>query len=115
MSEEIQKVSYATIRKVLLEDGVPLDTIERFIAEYCFNPAIWAEFQRLTLRAIALGRTVGAKAIMERIRWEVEIEQGDKWKCNNNFTAYYARVFAVKYPQHADYFEFRQVKGLKAA
>lgn len=100
---------------VLIAQGVPLETAQAFLAWHRDNPAIWREFERLTLEAIAKGRKVGAKAVMERVRWEVEVERGGEWKCNNNYTAYYARMFGAKYPQHRDYFEYREVKGLKAA
>lgn len=80
------------------------------------NRGVWEAFERFALEAAATGRKhFGAKLIVERVRWECEIEQRGEFKCNNNFTAYLARLFVTKYPEHRDLFEFREVSGLKAA
>lgn len=111
----MKTLSYSDVRRGLQLQGVPERTVEEFIQHYAANPMIWRFFERFTLEAIIKGKTLGAKAIMERVRWEAEVEKGESWKCNNNFTAYFSRVFAMKYPEHAGYFEFREVNGLKAA
>jgi hypothetical protein len=99
-------------RAELLKDGVPLDTIEAFIDSFKQNPAVWRMFEKYTLDAIASGRKLGAKAVMERVRWESEIERNQEFKVSNNWTAYYARVFAIKHPAHRRYFDFKAVKGV---
>ena len=99
-------------RSALIAQGIDAVTVEKFLKWHKENPSVWEEFKRLTLEAIARGKKVGAKAVMERVRWEVEIEKGGDWKANNSYTAYFARAFAIKYPLHKDYFEFREVSGL---
>lgn len=73
------------------------------------NPEIWAMFEKLTLRLINSGvRHFGAKCIMENVRYNTALKtKGEQYKINNNYTAYYAREFASKYPQYADFFEIR--------
>ena len=69
------------------------------------NPGIYALFVKFTMLTIKAGKKhFGAKAIMERVRWET-MEQGKgMFKINNNYTAYYARLFEEKNPEHKGYF-----------
>ena len=92
--------------------GVPGKTIESFINKHKRDKYIWRLFEQYALKAAEKGKKLGAKAIMERVRWECEIEDSGEFKINNDYTAYYARVFAIAHPEYADFFEFRQVKGL---
>lgn len=66
---------------------------------------------------IANGRRVkvGAKLIFERMRWETLIETtqtygGKRRKLNNNYTAYYARMFHRDFPEIGPVFELRETK-----
>ena len=103
------------VRQKLMEQGVPEDTVDQFL-DYCRKyPDIWRHFERFALAAIAAGRQIGAKAIMERIRWEVEIEQKGTFKICNSYTAYYARLFRIKYPAQSEMFETRKITGLRRA
>jgi hypothetical protein len=60
---------------------------------------------------IASGQTnYSSKSIFERIRWHVEIEtKSEEVKLNNNFSAYYARLFHLAYPQHRGFFRNRRL------
>jgi len=89
-------------------------TWAKFVAYHSGNPLLWKAFERFALDAANRGKRIGAKAIMERVRWEAEIERGDEFKVCNSYTAYYARIFAAKYPQHSELFEFRPIKGVAA-
>lgn len=97
--------------------GVPRTTIDEFLEYHRNNPAIWKGFERFSLEVWARGRKhYGAKAIMERARYELDIEQGNsEFKINNNFVSYYARIMLAKYPELKGFFEFRRVEGLKSA
>ena len=99
-------------RRQLLSDGVPPETVNAFIESFQANPVIWRHFERFALDAIQVRRKLGAKAIMERVRWESEIGQNQEFKVSNNWTAYYARIFALKHPPYRDYFQFKKVKGV---
>lgn len=96
----------------LKQEGYDQKAIDAFLQQHRDKPRVWRLFEKFALQVAKLGRRYGAKAIMERIRWEEEIENGGEFKVGNSYTALYARVFAWKYPQHADIFEFRTVKGL---
>jgi len=103
----------------LLADGVDLKTSMLFLAWHDANRTVWKMFEAKALKLIASGKEHwGAKAIFEVIRCERAENEGGQFKdyaVNNNYPAYYARVFALKYPQHKNFFEFREVKGLKEA
>jgi hypothetical protein len=57
---------------------------------------------------------IGAKMIMERVRWEFETggKDGRGYKINNDFIAHYARLFAQEFPQYENCFEFRVLKSV---
>ena len=86
---------------------------EAFKAYHAAHPKVWFLFKLYTEAAIASGRpSYSADAICHRIRWYSEIEScDDSVKLNNNFTAYYARLFMVKFPQHDGFFNLRQRKS----
>ncbi len=92
---------------------VPQKTRERFAQWILKNLDVWREFERLTLCVVSAGKTIGAKAIAERLRWEVEIEQRGEFKLCNTYVSYLARLFAVKWPEHAAVFNFKPVRGIE--
>ncbi len=96
----------------LIEKGVPELTARMFLDYHQQNLHIWEAFEKLTLRVIAKKKVVGAKAIVERIRWDEEIEYDREFKVSNSYTAYYARVFEIKYPQHSGFFKMKPIQGL---
>ena len=109
-------VTFSAIKALLLADGVSPTTIDIFLKWHQQNPAVWKAFESTALEAINAGfKRWGAKGIAEIVRWRLSLETKSDFKLNNNFVAYYARVFALKYPQHADFFEFREARGLKEA
>lgn len=78
------------------------------------NPEIYEMFQRFTYQAIQSRRShIGAKLIMERIRWQTTVVANGRktFKINNNYSAYYARKFEFDHPQHEGLFEKRRMKG----
>lgn len=82
------------------------------------HPEVWERFQQLTLQIIARGfESYGSKTIWEVLRWEADVgdENPDRFKLNNNFTAFYARAFNLKYPEYGDFFRLRvQISQHKA-
>lgn len=100
----------------LLQQGVDQNTVLHFIGWHKKNPAVWKEFETLALQLWHKGAMhYGAKAIFEIIRYKRRVEKNEDFKCNNNYAAYYARIFALKYPKLKNFFEFREVKGLSEA
>jgi hypothetical protein len=88
----------------------PATLEERWQAFHAANPGVYAAFERLALDAIARGKTrIGAKALWERLRWDLWVESSDdEPRLNNDHTASYARHFARMHPEHASAFEFRK-------
>lgn len=95
--------------------NIDSDTLTKFINYLEEHPQIWQQFEKFALKIIASGQTKSsAKLIMERIRWEEEIENKNaEFKISNNFTAYFARCFILKYPENKGFFEFRELQGLQ--
>lgn len=83
---------------------------EAFKRFHANNPGIWALFDRFTGEVVKSERPhYSASAIIERIRWHVDIETaGSEVKINNNFVAYYARMFEAKNPRHMGFFQKRK-------
>ncbi len=102
------------VRTALVSMGVDLATVEKFMDWHNANPSVYKAFRERALAAVSKRKKFGAKAIMEVLRWESEIDRGEDWKINNSYVAYFSRVFVTEFPEHRDYFEFREVRGLKA-
>lgn len=83
----------------------------RFKAFHAEHPEFYAAIERFSLQVIESGRArYGIAAVLERVRWHMNIErrQGDDVKINNDYKPYYARMFAAKHPEHADFFSTRR-------
>lgn len=91
----------------------PSTRIERRFAEFHrANPHVYAEFERRALQLHRAGaRRIGAKAIAERIRWDIYIRTlSDDYKINNSYVSLYARLLIHRHPQLADVIELRRRK-----
>ena len=84
-------------------------TIQDFLDYHAANPKIWELFLKFTMQVISRGyRHFGAKCVMERVRWYINVEtKEDPWKINNNFAAFYARKFMEMYPEYLGFFRRR--------
>lgn len=80
---------------------------------------MWDLFVRFTFDRIRLGFTAySADAIFHRIRWETATpayELGKQFKMNDHYTAFYARAFMRKYPEHEGFFRLRKQKSKEDA
>jgi hypothetical protein len=83
---------------------------QRFAAFHEANPHVYATLVRLAREARAAGKErLGMKALWERLRWELEVvTRGDEFRCNNNYTAAYARLLMDNEPDLAGLFETRR-------
>ena len=100
------------IRVSLISDGYSAEKVDQFIEYHTSNSKVWEEFQKLALDLIASGVAhYGAKAIQEVIRFHRAIRSDAGYKVNNNYSSFYARVFCLKYPEHKDFFETREVSS----
>ena len=86
------------------------EKFEKFDSE---NPGVYFLFKRFANDLIKIGRkTLSAALIVERIRWEVNINtvSDDVFKLSNNHTAFYARKFMNDFPVHGEIFRTREQK-----
>lgn len=85
---------------------------EQVIAFNKANPEVWGMFSRFTFERIRMGfKNYSANAIFERIRWETDQaddEGGSTFKMNNNYRAFYARAWMLKYPEYDGFFRLRK-------
>ncbi len=74
------------------------------------NEHVWKAFVRETNKVIAIGfKHYSARTIIHVLRHHSAIaEKGTGWKISNNSSPYLARLFALKYPQFADIFQYKQ-------
>lgn len=118
MSEELRKsLRYLRDTSPLL-GSIDAETWLKFEQYFCENPRVWTYFKRFATYAKAHNKRIGAKAIMERVRWECEFGEQSKpgeFKVNNNYTAYYVRLLLSQCPEFKGFFELREIHGLKEA
>ena len=83
---------------------------EQFCLFHQNNPRVYELFKRFTFEVIKKGvRKWSADAVMHRVRWEASLITDDpKFKINNNYITFYARLFMAEYPQHQGFFEIRR-------
>lgn len=74
------------------------------------NPHVYPMFIQYARQVLRSGHDkFSAKAIFERLRWHFNFEtEGDVFKLNNNYTAFYARKAMEDYPEFKDFFELRE-------
>lgn len=82
---------------------------ERFHAAH---PDVFELFERYADQLLQAGRGhYGAKAIIERIRFDFATSSAEEeFKTNNSFTSRYVRLLIQKRPEFADFFEVRVLK-----
>lgn len=83
----------------------------KFAEFHAANKHIYRWFVKFAKQAIDAGyERLGAHFIIERIRWQLTVETRDAegFKINNNWGAFYARMFMRDYPDYADFFATRE-------
>lgn len=90
-----------------------MDSYEKqFRIFHASNPQVYKMFKRFSLEAIEAGKKhLSAWLIINRMRWETEIvTQGDAFKINNNYIAYYSRMFMEEFPIYKGFFRTRDLR-----
>ncbi len=84
----------------------------RFCSYHEANPQVYVEFRRITFETMAKGfKNYSANGIFELIRWHTGVTaNGDCFKVNNDYRAFYARLFEQDFPQHKGFFRTRKSK-----
>ncbi len=91
------------------EDGDDRTMRDSWLAYHLANPHVYAGLCRYADEAIRSGRGhLGISMLFERLRWYTTIEtRGDGLKLNNNYRAFYARLWLQDHPEHPEFFETR--------
>jgi hypothetical protein len=75
------------------------------------NPKIYEAFKRFAFQLIDRGyNKIGARQILEVIRWETMVTGNDQYKINNNYSGDYARLFEKDHPHCNGIFMKRLLK-----
>ncbi len=90
-------------------------TKQEFWAFHKANPSVYKEFEKYTNVAIDRGaKHLSHWLVIGRIRYETAIETNDPdYKINNNYIAFYARLFMALNPQHDGFFKTKLTKQEK--
>lgn len=97
----------------LLFENLDTPSYKAFIDYHKANPKIYEFFRRYALKAIEKGhKKLSAEFLVNVIRWETPIKAGDDdFKINNNYKAYYSRLFMREFPQYSTFFDIRSSKA----
>lgn len=83
-----------------------------FVEFFWANLEIWRLFVRFADTVTERGyKKFSARTIIERIRWETNLEtKGEPVKINNDYTPYYARLYMLY--RKSDLFKLRYLKSI---
>jgi hypothetical protein len=92
-----------------IEAPAPGDLAARFEQFHKFNPHVYKLIVQIAQDLQRRGHKRGGIAfIFERLRWLYAIQtQGEEFKLNNNYKAFYARKVMQENPSLAGFFEIR--------
>lgn len=87
--------------------------LARFLAYHEANPQVYDQLRRFALEAVAKGTMrLSINLLFERLRWFTTVEtQGDPFKVNNTYRAWYARLLMQQEPELAGVFETRKAEA----
>lgn len=104
---------FAGIVEPVYEAHETLD--ERFEKWVKLNPHVLDAFISLAQQlehSRPTRRRIGAKLIIERLRWEYHVRgQGDEFALNNSFTSRLARAAVARVPSLDGLFEMRELRS----
>jgi hypothetical protein len=110
------KFNLAYAGQVMHSMGVDTETIRHALEWIKNNRDVWVAFEDKVLEAIERGdKYISSKGIFEDLRRDFQRRGSYKFKFSNSYTAYLARLFVAKYPEHQSKFKFCKTKGLKEA
>jgi len=76
------------------------------------NAHVYESFERMTLKKIGLGyKHYSSRAIVHILRHETEVSEGEMstFKISDHISPYISRLFAVRHPEHKDFFKMKRV------
>lgn len=84
---------------------------EAFLKFHNANPHVYERLRELALLVKSKGRNkYSINGLFEVLRWEQALTTtGSKFKLNNNFRAWYARMLEQNVPELSNFFELRKI------
>lgn len=88
------------------------DAFKKYHADH---PDIYRNFKKYSFMMLGRGRKrYSAKCIIERIRWDYDMEYSDKeFKISNSMTSFYVRFLIWNHEEFAGFFQLKKVKGIR--
>lgn len=83
---------------------------DRFQVFHAANPHVYAALRRLALRLRGQGvERYGIAGLFEVLRYEQALQtNGEDFRLNNSYRAFYARMLMDREPELKDFFEIRE-------
>lgn len=73
------------------------------------NPQVYDKFKETSFQAIVNGyKNTSSDFILHIVRWETNVGGNDIFKINNNYSAFYGRLFMKDHPEHTGFFRTRK-------
>jgi len=92
--------------------GLSREDINLFFRHMSEEPDEWPLVEEVLLRRCQRGELrVGGMGFVDDLRREGKKVRRGEFLFNNNWSPYYARLFALKYPEFRDRFEFRKLRA----
>lgn len=87
--------------------------VERFVSYHRRHPQVWKLFIRYArqMRDGGNRKRYSAWAIINRIRWDHDMEKTEVFKIANQYIAVYARLAMHVYPEFEGFFDLRPMKS----
>lgn len=90
----------------------PPTNADYFKVYHAENPDIYEAFKMYAFQLLASGVVrLSAYLIFERMRFESLVSGSNRWRLNNNYRPYYARLFMQDFPEYEGVFEIRATVG----
>lgn len=73
------------------------------------NPRVYQTFKRYAFQLLLAGKSrISHGSILERMRWESDLQATDEYKVNQNFGRPMAERFVFEHPEHSGAFAFKK-------
>ena len=87
---------------------------ERFDLFHAANPHVADALEHLAEAWLSSQRSVGVKALYERLRWAAIETHNDPYRLNNSYTSRYARLLLARRPEGQGRIEVRALAKERA-
>ncbi len=82
---------------------------EKFKVYHRKNPHIYEAFEKLSLQVSKTRSNFAVRNIFGKLRWDSAIRGDDNFKINENYSAYYGRLFEHRNPHLNGFFRKKNI------